>query len=514
MLSQFLIPYVTLLSRAAWSIQQNLEGAGLLSSAMIAPRLPGAALVSGWDPGASVLFILGLLFLVCLLFVPFLILAGYAVGRRTAVLVTAVVLLPGVAGVTGIWPSVPPAPEAFAIGGVGVTGDIGGMLCLVAFLAAVGWTVTVLAADSLHIRKKCWEAYDHIWLVLGLIAAVFFIADSRMAQHDADFRATGNDVQRASGYLLKQVETYISWCRQNAPEHAASCIWASHVHPILLRFEYEDPRLFVELGPNSSAALYGNDLRHTATPAEMDRIRREIATYNQKLCPVENLGNGISRLSAPSPQCQDTPAQFCTAFPDALAGTVPETLMGVPVALASECVIPTLIRFRRMALRLAGEAENDHRNRNYRWMYFLGFSILLGGKLAGATAKLASFDDRSVSETRRVIRLLRRAVGLLRRGIRRGVVSLGRCGRAAARLSWQIVQRGLVKRRSSSRAHRSRCLEGQQQAAMDAATRPHGEDGHVAQAASPPGGGVPGDKDGAKQPDCATGNAGAATNVG
>jgi hypothetical protein len=46
---------------------------------MTAPRLaaamPGAALVTGWDPGASVVVILGLLCVVCLLFVPFVMLA-------------------------------------------------------------------------------------------------------------------------------------------------------------------------------------------------------------------------------------------------------------------------------------------------------------------------------------------------------------------------------------------------------------------------------------------------------
>ena len=86
MLSHFLFPYVTVLSRAAWNIQQNFEGAGWLSSDMIAPRVPGAALVSGWDPGASVLHILGLLCVACLLFVPFVMLAGYAVGRTLGVL--------------------------------------------------------------------------------------------------------------------------------------------------------------------------------------------------------------------------------------------------------------------------------------------------------------------------------------------------------------------------------------------------------------------------------------------
>jgi hypothetical protein len=284
--------------------------------------------------------------------------------------------------------------------------------------------------------------------VLGLIAAVYFIADSQMAQHDADFRETGQDVQRASGYLLKQVETYMSWCRQNASDHAASCRWASHVHPSLLLLAFEDPRVFVKPGPDSSAALYGDDLYHAATPAEMDKIRREIADYNQKLCPVEDLGNGVKRLSARSPQCQDTPPPFCTAFPDALGGKVPETLMGASVALSSECVIPSLIRFRRLATRLADEADHDHRNRNWRWVYFLGFSIVLGGKLAGATAKLASFNNRSVGETRRVLRLLGRGAGLLHRAVCRGVAALVEFGRAAGRLVWRIVPRSPAKRRA------------------------------------------------------------------
>jgi hypothetical protein len=199
--------------------------------------------------------------------------------------------------------------------------------------------------------------------------------------------------------------------------------------------------VFVKLGPDSSAALYGDDLNHAATPAEMDKIRREIADYNQKLCPVEDLGNGFKRLSALSPQCQNTPPPFCTALPDALDGKVPEAFVGASVALASECVIPSLIRFRRLATRQADEAEHDHRNRNWRWVYFLGFSVVLGGKLAGTTAKLASFNDRSVGETRRVLRLLGHGVSLLQRTVCRGEAALGEFGRAVARPAWRIVPR-------------------------------------------------------------------------
>jgi hypothetical protein len=78
-------------------------------------------------------------------------------------------------------------------------------------------------------------------------------------------------------------------------------------------------------------------------------------------------------------------------------------------------------------MRLAREAEQDNRYRNYRWMYFLGFSALLGGKLAGATAKLASFNERSVSETRRVLRLFGRGANLLWGALCRGAAALGVC---------------------------------------------------------------------------------------
>jgi hypothetical protein len=56
------------------------------------------------------------------------------------------------------------------------------MIALVALLVVVGWTVTVLAADSLPIRNKGWEVYEHLWLVLGLIAAVAHLILSPTSQ--------------------------------------------------------------------------------------------------------------------------------------------------------------------------------------------------------------------------------------------------------------------------------------------------------------------------------------------
>src|SRR5689334_20151204 len=75
-----------------------------MTPATLAAAMPGAALVSGWDPGTSVLGILGLLCVACLLLMPFVLLAGYAIGRKRGVVITAIaLLLPGIAGLTGFW---------------------------------------------------------------------------------------------------------------------------------------------------------------------------------------------------------------------------------------------------------------------------------------------------------------------------------------------------------------------------------------------------------------------------
>lgn len=127
----------------------------------------------------------------------------------------------------------------------------------------------------------------------------------------------------------------------------------------------------------------------------------------------------------PSPRCQITPPTFCRAWPEPLAGQVERDVMLKPMALATECLAPTLVLLRRTAARLEDEATPDRRARNARWMYFLAFAGILGGKLAGATLKLAALDDRPPAETRRVRGLRRRVVAGIRRATRRIVTTIG-----------------------------------------------------------------------------------------
>ena len=407
MLGRFLFPYVALLNNAAWSVHQNLEGAGLSSSSGLNPDLHGYALGTAWDPGAYVLELLGLFFIAFICGCLFFVLAGYVISRRigTCIALT-VVLSPGILSIVGLWPVIPLAPERFTIDGAGVTGSTRGMLSLVALAVTAGWTFTILATDSLRLRGKFWDIYDHFWLVLGLLAAIFFVIDSQIAEHEADFRATESDTQRANAYLLKQVEAYSRRCHQTSADILMSCEWASDVYQRLFDASFEGLSLFAIFGPNSSADMHGR-FNQVATPAKMDAIRIEIGMYNQTACPVTTIDEQITQTTLPSPDCQTTPPQFCKVFPEPLGGKVDRDVIMRSVALATECVIPTLVRLRLEGQRLVDQTKYDRQNRNYRWMYFLFFAVVLGGKLAGTTAKLASLNTRPDDETQRVFRLLR-----------------------------------------------------------------------------------------------------------
>ena len=426
MLVHFFLPYVCLLSNAAWSVQQNLEGAGRLSSSVPRRDPLGRALGSNWDPQASVYLLLGLLCILVILGCLFVVLAGYVLGRRTGAVVTLVALSsPGLLSLAGFWPRIPLAPQSFEIDGAGVTGDVQGMLSLVILAVIAGWSATILIVDSLAIRRKFWDAFDHFWLVLGLLAAIFFVADTQVAQHDRSYHEAERATQGAKAYLLRQIETYDQWCRQALQGGHVSCRWASDVHQMLLDDSVYGLGLFANLSPRSSAEMYGRFGR-PAGIAEMAAIRAEISAYNQASCPVKRLKEQIQLLTSPSPRCQITPPTFCSAFPDLLAGKMDEDLPVKSLALATECVVPTLIVLRRHAEQLAYQIKSDHQNRNYRWMYYLFFTAVLGAKLAGATTKLVSMDDRPAHETRRGLRLVCRFGVLGRNVLRRVAVAAAR----------------------------------------------------------------------------------------
>jgi hypothetical protein len=76
---------------------------------------------------------------------------------------------------------------------------------------------------------------------------------------------------------------------------------------------------------------------------------------------------------------------YCTAFADPLDGKMDQENIVRTTALASECIIPTLVRLREQQQKLLALTIEDKRSKHYRWLYYGFFSLVVGGKIATST---------------------------------------------------------------------------------------------------------------------------------
>ncbi|WP_155634502.1 hypothetical protein [Burkholderia stagnalis] len=406
----FLIPYLLPLYGAAWNIQQSLEGLGVSSSYSAEIGTTSYALVASWSPGVHVTEIFCLLLaaifcvFICVLW------TGYILARKTGVLVAlAVVLLPGILNIAGLWPLVSSAPDTFVIDGTGVLGSGWGMLPLVCIGATTGWCLLLIYVDLFSSGPRFWSAYDHVWYMAGLLAGVIFVADSQVSEHARRLQESSQNSRQASAYLRGQAVAYEKWCEDKRHTTTISCQWASAVQQKLLDYSWQEPALYWRFGPTTSADVYAPPGR-SITEQAVTQIRLEIAAYNRELCPVTDLGHGVQQLAAPSRHCLTTPPNFSHAFHDPLNGKVDNSTFDTPLALDSEGIIPTLVMYRTEQEKLWKKVEQDRRTKHYRWMYYLLFSLVIGGKTAGATVKLAEMDKRSLQDSRRSSYLARKVI--------------------------------------------------------------------------------------------------------
>lgn len=405
MIIEFVKPYVQMFLGAGYNIQQSLEGYGLSSSNFIEVDSAGQIIGSYWSP-ASASVIPAVLLSVYFVFVllPLAISAGYVLNRlKGAVLALFFLLLPGFLNVVGWWPDINFTPEKFSIDGTGVMGEVVGYLPLLIIGLISGWCITVVIYDSLKLTDKFRNVYDHLWYCSAIAAAVFFIADSGRNLYSRELAEESKISSQASSYLAKQLKDYYRFCVNESKTSSASCIWASDVQQTLADYSYYDTGLYIKIGPQSTLDLYFPFTRKTSSEDAL-AIREEIRDYNDLRCPVRDLGNSSSIHSKPSVTCERVPANFCRAFPEPPKGFVDQSIIVRPVAVASECIVPTLVRSREMQEELANKVNNGARNQHLKWMYFLIFSLIAGGKIANASTKLASMDGRPTQERRRLIR--------------------------------------------------------------------------------------------------------------
>jgi hypothetical protein len=161
----------------------------------------------------------------------------------------------------------------------------------------------------------------------------------------------------------------------------------------LSEYAHEGDHFFFEFGPTKSAEVYAADVRSDVVDAPA--VRQELVAYNDLECPVTSLGVGFSRFSPVSARCEAPPEEYCAAFPEPLGSDDMRSFVMRPVAIANECIVPTLIQQRRVQSGLRGQVDMATSGRHVRWMFFIFLSVLAGGKVANASMRLKEAAEKS-----------------------------------------------------------------------------------------------------------------------
>ncbi len=385
----FLQPYISILLGMAYSLQQALEGLGINTTQFEPLRNSSGDIVgSSLDAGASLIgpLLLVLVFL-SVWFVLIMIALRALWGRRAMLAGLLLMMVPGLLSIVNLWPPIPWLPRTYVIGS-GYPGSPWGMLALQVFALTTGWALTVWLTRRLQLDDRFRHGYDQFWYALAISAGLFFVADLDANEQRDALRQSATTSQSASRYLLEQVRNLDDACQTGQLSLPLACEWARQSQWQLDSYAGYNEKLYWKLGPEQEWQLY------TASNASrddkaVDALRQELHRYNLRVCPIADLGEGLTQNSRISRTCQYTPSAFCTTFPSRnLPGVDRIEAATRTVAVANECIIPTLYRLKSEQASLARSVEDNAIARHLRTLFFIFVSLIAGGKVANASVRM------------------------------------------------------------------------------------------------------------------------------
>jgi hypothetical protein len=311
-----------------------------------------------------------------------------------------VMLTPGLLSIAGAWPDIQWLPRSYVIGS-GYVGSPWGMLLLQGFAITTGWALIVWLTCRFRLDDRFRHGYDQFWYALAISAGLFFVADLDANEQRDNLRLSAATSRAASSYLLDQVRRLDDACQSRAVTLPLACEWARSSQWQLDSYAHYGEKLYWQLGPEQEWHIYSGSGR-TQDDGLVDSLRHELHQYNLLMCPVTDLGGGISRSSRMSRVCQMPPADFCMSYPSRpLPGVSPSEAGSRTVAIANECVVPTLYRLKVQQASLAASVTDSSRARHLRTLFFILVAFVAGGKVANASVRMtdAIRKDRSSRAT-------------------------------------------------------------------------------------------------------------------
>jgi len=403
---KFFLPYLGFLNGAAYNVQQTLEGFGLTSSNFIERDTTGKIIGSYWSASEAIVVSFGALIIYSFVLFISLLMSGFVLGKWKGSLISFFIIsIPGIFSVVGFWPQINYMPDTYVIDGTGELGSVKGFIPLLALGLVSGWSLIVNVYDTFKLNDKFRNYFDHFWYCSAVLAGIFFVFDSEANRNLQDLQEENRVNRQASLYFLDQVKNYDSYCREHNIEQKVSCKWTSDVQQVLNQYATYDEKVFYKLGPKTSKDIY-SPLWEKASDQDVLEIRQEIKHYNDTKCPVRNIGHNVTQNSRPSGECQEVPAVFCHSFLEPPKGLVDEYIILHTVALASECIVPGLVASRERQEKLSLKTKSNSLDKHKRWLFFVLFSIVAGGKVANSSTKAIEVDKRAENDRRRIIKLI------------------------------------------------------------------------------------------------------------
>ena len=386
------MPYLKVVVGSAYSIQQTLEGLNL-NGAEQPGGVPGAVMSTLWDLPAAMTIPLFATMAFVVVLCSLILAAGWSIGKRIGILYACIVLaLPGGLSLLGMPTGNFWSPHDYKIGS-GELGSPYGMLSIALLGLLTGWSVTVIVSIKLRLTDKYRTMYDHVWYAMAVTTGILFVADVGANNYRQHLEELNQDSRGASSYFLRQARALESRCLETDLKLPYACTWARDVQRVLSDYAYQKSALYWQLGPKTSSDFYQPNARDV-DEAVVARIRKELIQLNNELCPVKRISEQISIQAPVSGVCERTPPSFVSAFPDPIEGRERSFDVLRTVAIANETLVPGLIRMRLMQERLAMEVKDASMSRHLRWLFYVMFSILAGGKVGNATCRLLTLFQR------------------------------------------------------------------------------------------------------------------------
>jgi len=359
----FTKPYIYWIYSAAHALAHNMESIGWLSY-WNGPYI---------EPMLAFSIVLGL-YLFIAIFVIFLnIIAAFTISRLLGVITVILWLLPGLLYSFGYPFLSGELPNRFhSSDGILYVGETESALINVFFSFIFGWSITTLVIHIFKLYTNFKNIYDHIWYVIALTAAVFFVVDSNTRYFKEELTKSEKNIQNGITLLDKQLQRIHIMCTTNNNEIRQSgasglfCQWIPKA-----RF-----RIWWLSGQVSFSREYGDIPNYESFISEWkdfdkEQIRKDIDTLNQYYCESQSYSG------------------YCTQIPFVLARfTKHEYKPSQKYFLAAEKLMTGIEAHWKQSIRNNKEMEKTKKNSSIKWFFYILFGAIAGGKVANASRSI------------------------------------------------------------------------------------------------------------------------------